>query len=377
MLNEEGVTCIMEEESKISPRQLRRLTMQCFIGTSVLSIPGSLATYSKQDAWIAALLGILWGVLLVWMYTSLGNYMSNMTLIQYVRKLLGKWLGTSISLLLFLFFFINCSTLVYILGNFVKSQMLINTPLITINLVFITVVVIGARSGLETFSRTAEILYLFCYIFFAFVVIFLLRDIEFRNIQPIFGSGIKPNLKGSLLFSVFTSISLLLPLMMIYPSRVINKAKAKKLLFGAILEGGVILFIVILLSILILGPGATARYSYPTYELVKKISIAGIIERFEASITFLWFSTLFFKSVLYFYVSILSLDQIFRLEKSKCTSIPLGMILLILSLIVYPSTVYMAEWDTTTWVSIAVTFGVFLPIILLLISKIKNKIKNS
>ncbi|WFD09645.1 GerAB/ArcD/ProY family transporter [Tepidibacter hydrothermalis] len=365
----------MIENGKISHNQFKLLVILCYIGTSILLTPATLASEAKQDAWIACILGLLIGLLLVMLYNSLANNLYNMTLVEYCEKVLGKWIGKLISLLFILFLFINCSTLVYVLGNFVTTQIMPETPIQFNNILFVIVVIIGTRLGLESFARASEILYPWVLGLFIILIVLLCKDINFENLQPVFEYGGKPIIKGSLLYVSYSSLTLI-PLMMIFPAYVKNTEEAKKSFLSGTLIGGIIILIITLLSILVLGSNITARNAFPAYILAKKINIGNFLERLEPIITILWFITVFYKSILYFYGAVLGLSQILKLKDYRTLTLPLGMILVVLSLIVYPNSTYADEWNTTTWLSFSLTYGFFLPLLLLIIGNLrKNKSK--
>lgn len=79
-------------------------------------MPPAFAAHAKQDAWISAILGVGIGLLLVILYNALGSSFPNMTLAEYSEKVLGKWIGKTVSLLFFSYFFLFlhlcCETLV-------------------------------------------------------------------------------------------------------------------------------------------------------------------------------------------------------------------------------------------------------------------------
>lgn len=355
----------------ISPSQFRILVILCFIGTSILLTPGGLAVESKQDAWIASIIGGLIGLLVVWLYNSVGNNFYNMSLIDYTEKLLGKWLGKTVFLLFALFLFINCSTIVWFVGDFVTTQIMPETPIQFTNILFVAVIVMGTRLGLETFARAGEILFPWVIGLFILLVIFTSKDIKFENVQPVFEYGMKPILRGSLLYVSYSSLTLIV-LMMIFPTYVNNLKEAKKSFLSGTLIGGIMIFIVTTLCILVLGPEITARNSFPTYILAKKISLGGFLERLESIIAVLWFITIFYKILLYFYGAVIGFAQILKLKDYRPLTLPLGMILVVLSLVVFPNSTYASVWTTTTWISFILTYGFFLPLLLLVASIFRN-----
>lgn len=357
----------MLEKWKISPRQFKLLVIFCYVGTSILVSPSRLASEAKQDAWIASILGLVVGLLLVWFYNYFGSFFPNMSLIYYIEKLLGKWLGKIVSLLFVLFLFTNCASLVWFVGNFITTQIMPETPIQFINILFVAVILMGTRLGLETVARAVEILYPWVIGLFTILILFSSKNIEFQNIRPIFEYGMKPIIRGALLYISFSSLTLI-ALMMIFPMYVNNLEEAKKSFLSGTLIGGIMIFLVTTLCIFVLGHEITARNTFPIYMLTKKICFFGFLERLESILAILWFIIIFYKTILYFYGSVLGLSQIFKLKDYRGITLPLGMILVVLSLVIYPNSTYAITWDTTTWVSYTLTYGFLLPLILLIVS---------
>ncbi|MDK2918911.1 MAG: spore germination protein [Candidatus Petromonas sp.] len=361
----------MFKKQKISHYQFKILVVMCFVGTSILVTPGGLAAETKQDAWLAAIIGLLLSFPIVWIYNFLGNHLYNMTLIEYTEKVLGKWLGKLVSLSFIFFCFINSASLLYIVGDFVTTQIMPETPIQFTNTLFVIVVVMGSRLGIETLARAGEILYPWVIGIFIILIFLLFPNTDIKKIQPIFEHGIKTNLRGALLFMSYSSLTLIV-LLMIFPAYINKPQKAKKTFLRGTLIGGLMIFIMTLFSILVLGHDFTARNVFPSYILVKKISLADFLERMEAAIATLWIITIFYKIVIYFYGAILGLAQTLNLQDYRPLTLPMAMILIVISLIIYPNVVYANTWNSTTWIPFVLTFGLFLPLLLLIVAVLRK-----
>ncbi len=365
----------MLENWKISVHQFKILVILCYVGSSILLAPRNAATAAKQDVWIAAILGLIIAVLLVYLYSAVGNLFPNMSLIKCTEELLGKWIGIVVSLLFIFYLFFNSSILVYMIGDFVTTQIMPETPIQFTNLLFVIIVVFGTRLGLEAFSRTAEILYHWIIGLLIIFLVFLFPTLEFKNIQPIFEHGAKPVIRGALSYTSFSSLTLI-PLMMIFPACVNNQREAKKAFIKGAFIAGIIMFIVTTFCILVLGHDITARNAFPSYALAKKISLGNFIERIEVIIAVIWVITMFYKIILHFYGAVIGIAQILKLKDYRPLTLPLGMILVVFSLIIFPNSTYAIEWGSTTWLPYVSTYGFFLPLFLLIVSYLRDKHKE-
>lgn len=331
-----------------------------------------MAQQAKQDAWIGAFIGLFFSLLLVKLYNSLGRFMLNTTLIEMIEKLLGKWIGSIVSISLVYFTFITSGELLYYVGEFMVTQIMPETPLAAISILFVCIVIMGTRLGLETFARSAEIFFSVFVFLFIILVAFVSPQIKFQNIQPVFEAGIGPIL-GSLLhfISIFSLSSVVL--LMIYPASINQPGAARKAFYKGIIIGGIALFIIILLTILVLGASSAARHLYPSYLLGKKINVGGFLQRIEAIMAFMWIITIYYKMIILFYASVTGLSQILKLKDERPLTLPLGMLMVIVSLIIHPDVTHLYSYNEKIWLPYVATYGLCLPIVLLVFIKLRKK----
>ncbi|GAB7388182.1 endospore germination permease [Bacillaceae bacterium] len=359
------------EKMRVSERQLGIFVFMYVLGSSILVAPVSAAAGAKQDAWISILLGTACGALLILLYNGINKRFPDSTLMEINEKLLGKWLGKTVSLFFFFYFFLICSGLLREIGDFMTTQILPETPVQTVYLLFLSVVLLGARLGIEPLARTAEILLPWVIGMLLLLILFLIPEMRIENLQPVFTDGLKPVIRGMLPY-LGTSYLELVVFLMVLPY-VRRKEKGRKaFLIGSFL-GSLILFLVTLTALLVLGAELTARQVYPSYILARKVSIGGFVERIEALMAGIWIITIFIKLTLSFYASAIGLAQTFRLKEYKPLLLPLGMILTVLSLVVSPNIVYTQTVIRQIWPPYSLTFGFVLPLLLLTIG-IRKKV---
>lgn len=359
----------MLKDVKISVRQFAVLVIIYTIGTTILVIPSGLAADAKQDAWLAAIIGVGLNLLVVCLYNRVSDYFPNMTLTEYNEKLFGKWLGKLLSLVFIFFAFIGAATVLFYMGNFVNTQVMPETPIKAVNLIFAIVIVMGVRLGLETLVRTAEIFFPWVILLFIILVASLLPEIKVEKLQPMFTVGVKPLIKAALSVAGTSSLPFIV-LFMVFPAHV--NQKAKKTFLIATLLGGTFFVIITFLCISVLGAKMTERHMFPSYALAKQISIGNFFERVEILIAGIWFLTVYFKTTFYFYGFVTGLAQILNIKDYRPLVLPLGMILVVYSLVVYPNVAYMAEFDTKTFIPYALTIGLLYPLLILGVASIRK-----
>ncbi|WP_420849945.1 GerAB/ArcD/ProY family transporter [Psychrobacillus vulpis] len=341
------------------------------IGTSILIIPGSIASEAKQDAWITCIIGILLNLLLVKLYITVGNLAPEMSLVEVSEQVLGKWFGKLLSFTFFLFSFITAGELVYIVSNFLRTEVMPETHAYPINILFILVIVYGSYLGLETIARTGELLFPIFVLLFTIFVILISPQIDAKQFQPILETQLKPLVYSVLIFSSTFSLPLVV-MLMLFPVSINDKKVAQNAFYIGTILGGFVLLIIVSLSISVLGADETSVRSFPSYALAQGISLGNFIDRIEIIMASMWFITIFIKTLFYFYAAVIGLGQILKVKDHRSLILPLGMILVVVSLIIHPSVVHSNEYNKDTWILYVSVYGLFLPLLLMMVNKIRK-----
>jgi spore germination protein KB len=260
--------------------------------------------------------------------------------------------------------FFTCVVYLRSIGEFLTTQIMPETPIESIHILFMVTVVFGVRIGLEPLARSSEIFFPFLVILLLSLFLSLSPQVHIENLQPILEDGFKPVIRGSFTFITYPFVELVV-ILMILPYVSQKESIRKNLLFGTLL-GGSVLVVITTLAILVLGPYATARHLYPTYALAKKINIANFFTRIEAMLAGIWFITIFFKISLYFYATVLGIAQLLKLKDYRPLTFPIGMIMFVFSISIAPNIVYLFN-VSETYPFYDLTIGVLLPLLLLIV----------
>lgn len=364
------------EKEIISSRQFMIITLLFSIGTAILVIPASIASAAKQDAWIAAIIGVAISFLLVKLYISLGKRTPSLTFIEANEKILGRFLGKFTAIGFILLTFLSSGELLYFIGIFMKTEVMPETPTMAFALLFSIIIVYAAFLGIETFARSAEILFPFFILIFIVFTVCITPQISFDNVQPILETP-----KKSFLYSIIRFMSIfsfpLVVLLMLFPSVVNVQKSAQKGFYIGTIIGGIVLIILITLCILVLGPSNTASRTFPSYALAQRISIGNFLQRIEIIMAGMWIISIYIRTFMYFYASVIGVAQLCKIQNHRPLILPFGLLMIGLSQIIHPNIVHSNVYNNEIWPIFSAIFTVILPLTLLIIAKIRKIDGNS
>jgi spore germination protein KB len=362
---------LLQSQPIISARQLTILVTFSTVGDSILVLPSIPAMHAREDAWISGLIGLLMGLIFICFFAAFGKLYPGMNIFEYNRKLLGKWVGGSATLLLLFFFFLMVSTHVREIGDFMTTQIMPETPIQSVMILFLFTLAIGARLGIETIARAGEIFIPHFFLLFLILAVCLVPQADHRNVLPMLYNGVEPVLRGALTATSFPYAENAI-MLVILPFVKRSKPVLGNMLIGVFI-GGIMLEVIIVLTIVVLGAPITANQMYPSYALAKKINIGNFLERIEAMLAIMWIMSTFFKSVLYFFALMLGLSHLTKLKEPKALAFPLALILLVSSIIAFPDASYFGDLLDKYWPYFDFSFCLMLPLFLLAVRFVRMR----
>ena len=361
----------MLEKGKINAGEFLILVIAFTIGSTILDIPSLLIGVSRQDAWIASALTTFLSLSFIFIYNQIATLYSSMTYIEMNEKVFGKWIGKILALFYLFYFYYLSASMIRDIGNFSTSVILIDTPIEVVMILFLLVSLFGIRLGLEVISRTALILFPWIVALLSILILFLIPEIKLENMQPLLGNGLKPIIK-----TVYRNVGLpyleLVIILMITPY-VSEKAKINKAFYIGTLIGGIVLTVLVTFSILVLGADISSIETYPSYALGKKISIGDFLERIEVIVAIIWVLTIYFKLTICYYGLSIGLAQVLGLKSYKILLFPLAFLILTFSIFAHPNIVHFNDFTSITWTPYSLTVCLLLPLLLLLVGKVRQK----
>ncbi|RXZ80745.1 spore gernimation protein [Paenibacillaceae bacterium] len=365
----------MLEKGRISVRQLAVLLLLAEIGDMILVFPSVVTSFAHQDAWIYSFAGIPLGLLVVIIMVRLYKFRPQYTIIESLQDVIGKWLGSFIGLCYLLFYFISATVYVREVGDFITTQVLPQTPVRVINLLFVAILGWGLIHGLETIARSSEILMPVVILFLLLLILFLLPQANPAHLQPIMGINFFKGMQ-SMLVSVSYPFGELIVFLMILPYVKEQPHMLRDALLTTLI-GGILLSVTVLMSILVIGPLLTEHSVYATFVLSQKIQIGEFLERIEAFMATAWVISTYVKCLLYYYAFTLATAQLFKLRDYRPFIMPFALLLYGMAFIISPNIKHYTTVVVPYINELDLTYGLVLPIMLLGVYWIKDRLNSA
>lgn len=356
------------EKIKITPLQALMLGISSITVTGHLLFIPVIINHSGRDSWIALLLATVPSIALGFLVAALTVRYPGQTLVEYSQAIMGKWLGKCIALLFILYFFHDASLSIRGFGEFFTTAVTPRTPIMVYMVCIVLLSVYAVRNGLEVMARTNQAFLILMMIIGVVASVITHKDKDYHNFLPILEHGMKPIFTG--MVTITSLFSTIFVLSMIFPF--INHTDKLR-------RSSMITMIVLVL--MFLGPltGIVAIYGaeramglyFPSFQTLRDIEV-GQLQRLDIVGIMLWSMGSYAKISTFLFATIVGVAQIFNLKEYKSLAVPIGLLVIIVSLINSESLIDVYRFFSDTYPYYSVFFGLVLPLMLLTTSLIRK-----
>ena len=281
---------------------------------------------AHQDSWISIIIAIVFGIIPFFLYSYLKNKFPDKNIITLNKEKFGKF-GTFLNLILIASTLIFTICSFWIVVNFLDSQYLYRTPTIMIIIILILPVIYTIIKDFHIFSKVSLIMFYISLFFIIIILTGLISNIDINNIKPILNNSPNNILYGTFCFIGFNILPLFL-LNIIPQNKIKNYSPKKNFIFYLI--SSLSLLNVMFLTISIFGIHLSELYNYPSFHLLKRVSVLDIIDRVESILSLEWFLALFVQIITALFFIKEALRETFK-PKEKTNNIIMIIVCLIIA----------------------------------------------
>lgn len=336
----------MLEKGKISPRQTGQLMFITIAATIILFVPAITAELAGHDAWVAAGVGSMFGLVTLSLVCWLSKKHPGKTLFQYSETILGKWPGKLVGLAYVWAFLHIAAIIVREYGDFITTAFMPDTPLSVFNFSLIFLCAWAVLAGLETIARMNEFIILLVVSFLLGVFALSTSNWDLQFLLPFFSRGPKPILEAAAVPAAWhgeiVTLAVIAPFMT-RPRRAFMAGAA------AIFGSAAIITLSVIGALAIFGPEMVGAFRFPLQLLVRAINIGDVLTRFEVVVMITWVAGVFIKTAVFYYCAALGLAQVLELSEYRPVVYPLGIIMAALSILLFQDVAEVVEFLGKTW----------------------------
>lgn len=350
----------------MNKKQLTLITANAITVKMLMTYPRAFILISGNAAWITSLYCTIIAVIA---FTFIRYFYGiNKNVIEIAGDCGGAWLRIVTGVAVFAVMTLNLISLIRIFPEIIKLVLLQKTYVELIGLVFLAVLVLGARCGIESIGRVHSIFIPIAGAIFLIFILLLIPEFNTEAAAPILGKGIfkvfGEGISGLSLFSDLLLLNILLP-------HSENLDAYKKSGTKGIIIGGICASIIVGAYCLSYVYPVSEIFYIPVYQLERLIHISSFFSGFEAIFQFIWTISIMLYGALYFAVLTDVWKLTFRLKESAPLLSPIAvMIVGVAMLSKSMSDMVDVEFSIMKWIYIP---ALFIPLIFGIISKYKYK----
>ncbi|UCZ55356.1 endospore germination permease [Bacillus shivajii] len=368
----------MKNRESINATQLAYLLLVFLTGSAIVNIPAPVVNVADRMGWLALLISISGGAIVLACVIYLHKQYKSLTFIEYSRETLGNKITIIVIFFLIMMLFLMLGNIVHDIGLFLTSTMYRETPQFVLNGLALFVAALTARAGIEVMARMFTLLIFVIISVFTVVILLLLPEMDPSNLLPLFPEGIKPVLHGSYItwgfpYAELFIFSMLLPFT--YKKNEDEDPSFTKKMYAGFFVSSLILFIVVLVTIMILGPTA-GDIKYSLFFIARLIDVKDILTRVEVITSMIWIVGSFMKATIVLFILNLSMTKWIKIKDDRILIFPISFISLLLALTMYEHELEFALFVADIWPLVITTFGVFPLLLIFLITVIKRNNKK-
>lgn len=358
----------MKNKKLLSNSQLMFFILQTQIGVGLLSLPYTVHLHAKNDGWISVIIAGFIVFIFMFIMWALGKRFPNDTIYEYANKIVGQYVGTVISFLYALNFFIISIFVVIIAVNILKKWILTLTPPFVIILCIVSTGVYLARENLKVIGRFYTFVSLLI-LFLVFLELLSYKDANFKYLLPIGQAGFKEIMIGS--HDSLTAMLGFELLLVVYP---FVKGNSKDILKNSTIAITFVTFLYtffLITSYVVFSPEEIRIVSEPILYMLKALSYE-VVERLDLIFLSIWVVPIITSFVTYLHLASVGMNKIFKQTNHKKVTLVLGIIILVISVFIPQEDQIVQKFNLIVSYS-SYIFIACIPFILLIVSIIRKK----
>ena len=354
-------------KEQISDKEAICIVILFIMGSTLIM---GIAGEAKNDAWLAAIVGMLFSVPMLFVYSRIVSIFPGKDLFEILNIVFGKLIGKLVSLVYIWYSFHLGVLVTRNFGEFVNTLAMPGTPMFVILFSLGLVCIVAVRLGIEVIGRMSAYLLVPVLVIIIFVQLMAIPQFHFNYIKPILYNGFTPVLKAGFSAFTFPFAETVIFIGVLFALK--TKKSSMKVYFSGLSFAGTVIVILTIRNIVILGKSIGMLY-FPSHLAVSQIAVGDFLQRIEVTVAFVFATAAFTKISVCLFVACRGIGRVFNLSDYRSVVIQTGLLMIYLSYFIYDNIMEMRNWAFNIYMYYAIPFQVIVPVIVWIFAEIKNR----
>lgn len=324
---------------------------------------------SGRDSWLALLLSTIPAVFGAWVAWRLWALSPDRPLALAIEERAGRGLGRAVNVVYAAYLLLAATISLWELDEILVTTMFVRTPSLAVSGAMMAVIVMAVRVGIEPIARTAVILAGGGIVATALSTLVLLPEIRTEYLFPLSPIVVSDLVRSAVYHASLVDFLVVLPFLLPYVA--VRSSHLPKLLFAPVIAHGIIAC-AMMLTIGVLSYPVLENENFEYLALVRQASLGNFLEQFDALVLTGWIVLGYLRISAFFLAALIAAAAVLGLKDYRPLSIPMGIVVLCLSLTVFHTYAARETYMTGGGLPLNLFFLYVLPLLLWLFLRIRG-----
>ncbi|NQX47332.1 endospore germination permease [Paenibacillus tritici] len=354
---------------KIGTTQAAMLIVNTILPTATVVLPIIISTYAEQDAPLAIIMSTLAGLLIAAIVGTVIRSSNGAPFLDWVGEKSSPVVSTILGLLMLQFYLDTSATILREFVNFIKDNVLINTPVTVLVILILCISIYMVRQGIEAIARVNSLVILL-YLFFAPLYLFgLYHDLNVHQLLPMFDHTLAELTLASLTPTAWMSevaVMLFLAPYLRYPQR------ARIIGWMGLLFVATLMMLSLVSALMVFGSQFIKLTAYPGFSTVGIVRIGRFVEKLDILFISYWVLSIYLKFGIFLFVTVECFKQTFRVSSSRPFIGALGLVIALECLFSWQSSAELNDYNKEGRFVVFFLFNVLVPLGAVLLNRVQK-----
>ena len=356
------------DKGRISGTQFM-FSVACFIQASSL-LTSFLSPITLQDSWFVILIGIILCLPLMWLFRELMVMFPDKNLIQILEYTFGPVIGKIVGIG-YLWFFITLFSLnLSDMGEFTILTIMDETPIYVLTILCLIVCAVAVSGGIKLVTRYSMMFYITAFLILILSLFLMSSQMKPQNFLPFLNLPANKYIQGTHIITTIPFGEIVI-FLMIFPAAKLERRQVTKFLFPGFLLGTFTVAAVMAGDIAVLG-NTLGLFTLPHLVSLRLVNLGPAVSRVEILFAIVLIMLLFFKITVLFYVTVLTVAQLFRAKTFRHLVLIIGALTVAYGLTLYPNPAEHSASAQEIVPAVWTLFEIIIPLVLFIVAKLRH-----